>query len=418
MNASATTSTTTISPVVVVVEKEEKMREEGGEHDLEWEEWDGRSPFLHHCVAGSVAGVAEHTLLYPVDTVKTHMQSYCAACPHNPNQAVQTSSGGAGVSLPRGVGGGGGGMWGTLRGLVSHNGGGGSGVHGNGAAARSSRRMAVVAATTLSASAAETPPRRVSYARLWRGVQTVAVGCVPAHALYFSSYEAVKAMFADRPALGSGLAGAAATVCHDLVMTPLDTVKQRLQLGHYGGTTQGLRHVVRHEGWRGLYRSFPVTLATNVPYGAVMVSTNEFLKSILRPEGGFDLRVSLAAGCGAGLVASALTTPLDRVKTRLQTQNMGHGTYGASSVADLDCREERRCRTRATQARMLATATNLDSTIVRYSGWRDALRTIVREEGAAGLFRGVLPRVLMHSPAVAISWTTYEGTKKWLLSNA
>mmetsp|Transcript_3981 Transcript_3981/g.4892 ORF Transcript_3981/g.4892 Transcript_3981/m.4892 type:complete len:92 (-) Transcript_3981:334-609(-) len=52
--------------------------------DLEWEEWDGNSPFIHHCIAGSIAGVAEHVLLYPVDTVKTHMQAYCSTCPNNP----------------------------------------------------------------------------------------------------------------------------------------------------------------------------------------------------------------------------------------------------------------------------------------------------------------------------------------------
>ena len=46
--------------------------------DLEWEEWDSStSPlsFFHHCLAGSFAGVAEHTLLYPLDTVKTCWQS-------------------------------------------------------------------------------------------------------------------------------------------------------------------------------------------------------------------------------------------------------------------------------------------------------------------------------------------------------
>jgi solute carrier family 25 iron transporter 28/37 len=38
--------------------------------ELDWEEWDGKSPFWHHCVAGSAAGVAEHVLVYPLDTGK------------------------------------------------------------------------------------------------------------------------------------------------------------------------------------------------------------------------------------------------------------------------------------------------------------------------------------------------------------
>ena len=36
-------------------------------HD-DWEEWDGTSPFWIHCVAGSTAGVVEHTALFPLDT--------------------------------------------------------------------------------------------------------------------------------------------------------------------------------------------------------------------------------------------------------------------------------------------------------------------------------------------------------------
>ena len=53
------------------------------EFDDEWEEWDGISPFWVHCVAGSFAGVAEHVLVYPLDTVRTHIQ-VCAACHFNP----------------------------------------------------------------------------------------------------------------------------------------------------------------------------------------------------------------------------------------------------------------------------------------------------------------------------------------------
>merc|ERR1711935_440915 len=188
------------------------------------------------------------------------------------------------------------------------------------------------------------------------------------------------------------------------------TIKQRLQLGHYTGMAHGIRHVLRTEGYGGLYRSFPVTLAANVPYGMIMVSTNEFLKHVLSSSGSsteFDLHVSLMAGCGAGFVASAITTPLDRVKTRLQTQAMGNGTYGADSSA---CRKRTECRGPMTQARYLATT----SSPARYVGWRDSLQSILRQEGAMGLCRGMLPRVMMHSPAVAISWTSYEGAKKYL----
>lgn len=42
------------------------------EEQLEWEEFDSARgvSFLQHMVAGSCAGVAEHLLMYPIDTFK------------------------------------------------------------------------------------------------------------------------------------------------------------------------------------------------------------------------------------------------------------------------------------------------------------------------------------------------------------
>lgn len=41
----------------------------------DWEDWDpSQGNFLHHMVAGSLAGITEHTVMYPVDTFKTYVQ--------------------------------------------------------------------------------------------------------------------------------------------------------------------------------------------------------------------------------------------------------------------------------------------------------------------------------------------------------
>ena len=45
------------------------------EFNEDWEEWDpSQGNFLHHMVAGSIAGITEHTVMYPVDTFKTYVQ--------------------------------------------------------------------------------------------------------------------------------------------------------------------------------------------------------------------------------------------------------------------------------------------------------------------------------------------------------
>lgn len=236
------------------------------------------------------------------------------------------------------------------------------------------------------------------FSRLWRGVNTVMVGCVPAHALYFSSYEAVK--YANLRPDGSlpywaGLiAGAAAVVGHDVIMSPLDTIKQRLQLGHYSGMRQAAHHIIKHEGTFALYRSLPITLLTNIPYGSIMVSTNEWFKDYLSGEEGHhgatpSLTVCLVSSSIGGMVASLLTTPLDRIKTMLQIQKL-------QPVA---CERYGVCP---------------KSVSSKGLEWREVLRQILRQEGVQGLFKGSFPRILSHTPAVAISWTTYETAKQWL----
>ena len=49
-----------------------------------------------------------------------------------------------------------------------------------------------------------------------------------------------------------------------------------------------------------------------------------------------------------------------------------------------------------------------------YSGVLQACTAIFREAGAAGFFRGVHARMLVHAPSVAICWTTYEAVKRLL----
>merc|ERR1712157_6823 len=231
------------------------------------------------------------------------------------------------------------------------------------------------------------------YLRLWRGVQAIAIGCIPAHALYFSMYEATKHVNSN-PTISSAFAGAAATLGHDIIMTPLDTIKQRLQLGHYEGKLiPAFRHIYRNEGLSGFFRSFPITLFTNIPYGIIMVSVNDFLRSKDKQS----IQTCLLAGSAAGCVASAVTTPLDRIKTRLQTQALTNvqPTYCEITSSSFCPKQEFLVE-------------------LRYRGVHDAWLSIYREEGVRGFFRGIAPRVLSHTPAVAISWTAYEMAKTWL----
>lgn len=464
--------------------------------DDEWEEWDGNSPFWVHCVAGSMAGVAEHVVVYPLDTVRTHIQ-VCAACHFNP--ATHNASTQAATLAAKGIGGASSASSSSVPGAIlqqaaasvapklsKHSNSNHSalrspklassaraagGILGGGASAGTSPNMSMLhairqlmsqqqplaletaaaagshshsasasasialkdAATSVASTTAEATESQLGLTRLWRGVQTILVGCIPAHALYFSTYEIVKAATLDEhgevTAYGSALAGGAAVVSHDLILGPLDTVKQRLQLGHYKGLTDALSQMIRNEGAVSLLRSFPITLATNIPYGMIMVGTNEFLKdqwtkipsSAIISSGSSNneieiethqhseltLGVTLGASSLAGLVAAATTTPLDRIKTYLQTQQLA-----PSCLIQHQNATSQICPHGGNLLKNNTTKNGTYAPVV--TDWKQAAIRIYQQEGTVGFFRGMTPRILSHTPAVAISWTTYETFKRYL----
>ncbi len=81
------------------------------------------------------------------------------------------------------------------------------------------------------------------------------------------------------------MAGALASLAHDAVMTPLDVVKQRMQLGLYPRPFVALRSILRTEGVCALYSSYFTTILMNMPNAAVLVVTNDWMKSVLNPSG-------------------------------------------------------------------------------------------------------------------------------------
>lgn len=117
----------------------------------------------------------------------------------------------------------------------------------------------------------------------------------------------------------------------------------------------------------------------NVPYQMCQFMTYEAIKVLISGEqtavehgGEYTPLSNMVAGGVAGGTAAAFTTPLDMVKTRLQTQGV---------------------------------------TGIQYAGALDAIRTIHATEGTSAFTKGLGPRVLFHVPSMAICWSTYESIK-------
>ena len=244
-----------------------------------------------------------------------------------------------------------------------------------------------------------------------RGSASIAAGCVPAHIGLFTVYEKMMGEMHvgsynenhEITPVKAAVCGSTAQFVHDVILTPIDLIKQRLQLGCYKGFSDCFLTTYRQEGFLAFYRSLPVSLMMTIPSGGVFVSANETLKTLLgadefkkrNPDSslkttGFYVGVAGVSGCVSALV----TQPFDMVKTRIQTQDVlqrnGLGSSGCSA-----CSSGERPKGAPPVYRDIFSAT----------------KQIYREIGIAGFWRGSLPRMLFVAPSAGLCWGTYEFVK-------
>ncbi|XP_066535125.1 mitoferrin-2 [Hoplias malabaricus] len=218
-----------------------------------------------YMLAGAVAGIMEHCLMFPIDCVKTRMQSL------QPEPAARYRN----VMDA---------LWRIMR--------------------------------------------TEGIWRPIRGLNATAVGAGPAHALYFACYEKLKKTLSDvihpgaNSHLANGAAGCVATLLHDAAMNPAEVVKQRMQMYNspYRGVLDCVRCVWQREGAGAFYRSYTTQLTMNVPFQALHFITYEYLQELLNPHRQYNPSSHMVSGALAGAIAAAATTPLDVCKTLLNTQ--------------------------------------------------------------------------------------------------
>lgn len=127
------------------------------------------------------------------------------------------------------------------------------------------------------------------------------------------------------------------------VRVPTEVIKQRAQAGHHGGSSlSSLTAILQQRAaiglsgiWRELYRGWGITVMREVPFTIIQFPLWESLKRYgrrrqnLDRSRGQDVGVVESAlyGSVAGAVAAAFTTPLDVLKTRvmLSSQRTGVG---------------------------------------------------------------------------------------------
>jgi solute carrier family 25 (mitochondrial S-adenosylmethionine transporter), member 26 len=123
------------------------------------------------------------------------------------------------------------------------------------------------------------------------------------------------------------LAASAGEVAACAVRVPTEVVKQRAQAKQYPSSLAALssilslRSVVGLTGvWQELYRGWSITIFREVPFTVIQFPLWEAMKTYRLRSTGKDTVSALEsgiAGSAAGAVAAGITTPLDVLKTRM-----------------------------------------------------------------------------------------------------
>jgi solute carrier family 25 iron transporter 28/37 len=211
--------------------------------------------------------------------------------------------------------------------------------------------------------------------------------------------------------------GSMATLWHDCILTPHDVVKQRLQLGCHSGPLDCITGIWRQEGLRGFFRSLPVTLAMNIPHMGLLVAANDSLKKTckLDQKGATPLAKApwyFACAGLSGAFAGAATLPFDVIKTKIQTQ--GGAALPAASTAVADSQALSYSGVASTVASLRTSGFAVQQCrfhsgrALQYSGVASTVASIARENGLRGFYTGLVPRVVICAPSAAVCWGTYE----------
>lgn len=243
---------------------------------------------------------------------------------------------------------------------------------------------------------------------IFRGFGTSAVGSLPGRVLALTSLEVSKDMMlkytehlniseTSRVGIANGVAGMMSNLVSCVYFVPLEVVCQRLMVQGLPGTTfcngpyDVVRKVIKAEGIRGMYRGFGLTAVTQSPASALWWGAYGAAQHIIWRSLGYTdnmeekpshmemVSVQATAGLLAGACSSVITTPLDTVKTRLQVMD----DYGVGRPS------------------VVKTA-----------------KTLLKEDGWRGFYRGFGPRFLNMSLYGTTMIVTYELIKRLSVKQA
>ncbi|VVC25537.1 Mitochondrial carrier domain,Mitochondrial substrate/solute carrier [Cinara cedri] len=229
---------------------------------------------------------------------------------------------------------------------------------------------------------------------LWSGLSPTLILALPATIVYFVSYEQIRRSVQDlkkpyydtkhnqnQPLWISGLSGCLARFGAATCVSPLELIRTKMQSKKlsYLEVHQALQSLLQYHGYKGLWKGLGSTLLRDVPFSGIYWVTYERIKQATAKP---TFMYNFIAGCIAGSLAAALTTPFDVVKTFRQIE--------------------------LTEKEIITEPPG------KASKWTvKAVIDIYQRNGVSAIFSGLVPRMIKIAPACAIMVSTFEYGKQF-----
>jgi len=172
---------------------------------------------------------------------------------------------------------------------------------------------------------------------------------------------------------------------------PVDVVKVRLQYQGGDGTVQyrgmvdAFRGTMRNEGPGALFKGIKPAMVRQFTYGGLRYGLYAPIRNMIgvdasTPKSEIPLAKKFIAGGGAGAISSFICNPTDLLKIRMQVDGMKAGSQS------------------------------------KYTGSMiQTMRSIVKEDGVTGLWRGAGPTVGRATALAAVEMSSYDHIKTFLI---
>ena len=231
----------------------------------------------------------------------------------------------------------------------------------------------------------------LSISTMLRGLLPSWAGHLPYHTITFGSYEVFKSKLQKQyPNIEPAKIYVMSSILGDLVGSlwycPFEVIKQQMQ-SNSKHVCSAITHTIRDYGLLGFYRGYVGMIARDVPFRAIQLPSYEIVKDIYFQKiakNKTEIQIkskellpleSMIIGAISGSLSSAITNPLDVIKTRLMT--------------------------------------NKDS-VLSFGNVFNTANTIIKNEGISTLLTsGLIPRTLYFAPSAAVFYMTYEASRKY-----